>query len=65
MDIKLYNSKSLINNEKIKIKSKSIKNIQKTKFIKKELTYKHNLNKGNNLDEFLDNIYLDELELHN
>lgn len=63
MDIKLYNSKSLINNEKVKIKSKSLKNMQKNKFTKKESAYKYNLNKGDN--EYFDNIYLDELELHN
>lgn len=65
MDIKLYNSKSLINEKKIKIKSKSIKNFQKNYLIKKESIEKRNLNKNYNLDEYLDNIYLDDLELHN
>ena len=55
MDIKLYSSKSLINNKKNKSKSKSIKN---------DSIETRNLDKTRNLDDY-DNIYLDELELHN
>lgn len=65
MDIKLYNSKSLVNNKKIKIKSKSIKNIQRNYITKKESIEKRNLNKAHNLDDYIDNIFLDEIELHN
>ena len=61
MDIKLKSSKSLTNEKKIKKKSKSIKNY----LIEKESIEKRNLNKNYNLDEYFDNIYLDDLELHN
>ena len=64
MDIKLYSSKSLINNKKNKSKSKSIKNTQNNYLIKKDSIETRNLDKTRNLDDY-DNIYLDELELHN